>query len=109
MLREVVGICSGPNTLRKCLLFLGAINCAPAHRFLQTACALIAQLIAPVDAVVRVRLMEPGEMAVGVDPLSWRKLRERYDFWSLNLLSCASRQHSLVASVSLRYGPPRVL
>ena len=35
MLREVVHICSGPNTPRGCLLFLGAINCAPANKSLQ--------------------------------------------------------------------------
>jgi AcrR family transcriptional regulator len=35
MLREVVDICSGPNTPRGCLLFLGAINCAPANKSLQ--------------------------------------------------------------------------
>jgi AcrR family transcriptional regulator len=35
MLREVVGICSGPNTPRGCLLFLGAINCAPANKSLE--------------------------------------------------------------------------
>jgi len=35
MLREIVGICSGVKTPRGCLLFLGAINCAPANRSLQ--------------------------------------------------------------------------
>lgn len=35
MLREVVDICSGPKTPRGCLLFVGAINCAPANKFLQ--------------------------------------------------------------------------
>jgi AcrR family transcriptional regulator len=35
MLRETVDICSGPHTPRGCLLFLGAINCAPANKSLQ--------------------------------------------------------------------------
>jgi len=35
MLREIVDICSGPNTPRGCLLFLGAINCAPANKPLE--------------------------------------------------------------------------
>jgi len=35
MLREIVDICSGSNTPRGCLLFLGAINCAPANKSLQ--------------------------------------------------------------------------
>jgi AcrR family transcriptional regulator len=35
MLREVANICRGPHTPRGCLLFLGAINCAPANKTLQ--------------------------------------------------------------------------
>jgi AcrR family transcriptional regulator len=35
MLQEIVDICSGPNTPRGCLLFLGAINCAPANKSIQ--------------------------------------------------------------------------
>jgi AcrR family transcriptional regulator len=35
MLYEIVDICSGPNTPRGCLLFLGAINCAPANKPIQ--------------------------------------------------------------------------
>jgi AcrR family transcriptional regulator len=35
MLREAVDIYSDPNTPRGCLLFLGAINCAPANKPVQ--------------------------------------------------------------------------
>jgi AcrR family transcriptional regulator len=35
MLHEVVNICVGANTPRGCLMFLGAINCAPANQSVQ--------------------------------------------------------------------------
>ena len=67
MLREVVDICSGPNTPRGCLLFLGAINCAPANKSLQDRMRPY-RIQAPV--VIRKRLergVAEGDVPKGVD------------------------------------------
>lgn len=67
MMREVINICTGSHTPRGCLVFLGAINCAPANKSVEDHMRPF-RVRAP--DLIRKRLeqgVEDGDVPKGVD------------------------------------------